>query len=120
MRRAYSLHGRNSRPKEGNISTRLASPPGALLAGPDSKTARASSQALRPRRAAATGHPGLIAPIGPRPLILLPRKSERPHFSTFLAPRAVQRAFSGGRRTPSTARRDPTVGVHDLCAGRTI
>jgi DNA-binding response OmpR family regulator len=42
MLRAYSLHGRKSRPKECNISTRLASPRGALLAGPGNMTARTS------------------------------------------------------------------------------
>jgi hypothetical protein len=81
MARANALHGRKSRPNECSISTRLGSPRGSPLAGPGSMAARTSRQTQR--RAARTGQAGLIAAVGTRPLIRLPRQFERLHSSTF-------------------------------------
>jgi hypothetical protein len=75
MARAYSLHGRKSRPKEYSISTRLGSPRGTPLADPDSMASKTNKQTQR--QAAKTGQPGLIAAVGAGPLILISRLSER-------------------------------------------
>jgi transposase InsO family protein len=69
------LRTRPYTPKTNGKAERFAR--GVLLAGPGSMAARTSRPTQR--RAARICQPGLIARIGRRPLILLPRQSERVH-----------------------------------------
>src|SRR5262245_30474363 len=99
MVRAYSLHGRNSRPKEWSSSTRFGSPRAVALAGPGTIMTHTSKQAQS--HAATTGLPVLGAPNAERPPMLFPGSLNRPNAASqaILARIALRpTAYFAGRR----------------------